>query len=481
MQKNKIMRVISFFIFLLFSVSVFGQRYGNVWQFGDHAGIDFNSCDPINISTGSNDGFEGCSSICNAKGQLLFYTNSDYVWNRQNTEMPNGFLTDDGGTLSQVIIIPKPLSDSVFYIVTTEIQNLQRSLQYHVVDMNLNSGLGDVVSKNNSLTTFNITEQVAATYHSNGTDIWLLVHEYGTNRFFAYLVTQSGISSTPEISSVGPAQDSCYSYINARGEIKFSPDGHKVAFNGNGVGNDNLSNLLSLFDFDNSTGIVSNPIDLPFSGGDFGLSFSPDNSKLYGATWKAVFFSPDEFNYLYQFDLSSGNPSTIINSKVILDSVPMSQNYGSLKIGPNGKIYVARANTNYLGVINFPDQVGLACDYDSTGFNLEGKTCNFGLNNYIEYTNYCDNTSVSDLKKNVNEPILFPNPLIGSSLLQFDNSTKEVCTLTLYNVFGQLVRTISEVKDDKIIIEREDLTSGLYLFRIDAGKRTIAKGKLMIE
>ena len=209
-----------------------------------------------------------------------------------------------------------------------------------------------------------------------------MTHEYGTDKFLSFLVTSGGINLTPIISSIGPTHVSCTSNINSRGEIKFSPDGSMVAFNGNGVGNNSSTNILALFDFDNATGIVSNAINLPYSNGEFGLSFSPDNSKLYGSTWKAFAFGAGEYNYIYQFDLSSGNPATIINSKT--NSI-----YGSMKIGPDGKIYVARMNAQYVGVINEPNLVGVACNYVSNGFYLDGKICKYGLNNYIEYQTYC--------------------------------------------------------------------------------------------
>lgn len=373
-----------------------GQKYGNVWQFGNQVGLDFNGCNPVVIE-GNNSGFEGCSTIADSTGQLLFYTNSDKVWDKLHNLMPNGNLIVTGGSLSQVIIIPNHLSVDLYYIITTDIQaNGNLSFQYHVVDMTLNGGLGDVLSSNNILSNQNVTEQIAATYHSNGIDIWLMTHEYGTSNFLAFLVTSTGISTTPTISNIGPAHVACTSNINARGEIKFSPDGNKLAFNGNGIGGNDPSNILALFDFDNNTGMVSNPINLPFSRGEFGLSFSPDNSKLYGSTWKAFNFTLSDYNYLYQFDLTSGIPSTIVNSRQVIDSTQVGSNYGTLKIGPDGKIYVRYTNSSYLGVINSPNLSGAGCNYVQNGIFIGNQTSQYGLNNYIEYVEYFQNEGVSE-------------------------------------------------------------------------------------
>jgi hypothetical protein len=466
---------------VLFSMAIsYGQKYGNVWQFSDQVGLDFNNCTPVVISGGVL-GFEGCSSIADSNGQLLFYTNSEKVWNRLHSVMSNGNLISMGSTLSQVIIIPKPLSTSLYYIITTKIQaqgNL--SLQYHIVDMNLNGGLGDVLSKNNIMSTLNITEQICATYHNNGDDIWLMTHEYGTSNFLAYLVTSSGISTIPVVSNVGPAHVSCNSNTNARGEIKFSPNGSKIAFNGNGVGGNDPSNILCVFDFDNTTGIVSNPLNLPYSRGDYGLSFSPDNSKLYGTTWKALNFGLTDYNYLYQFDLSSGNASTIINSKQIIDSLQFGGIYGTLKIGPDGKIYVRYINSSYLGVINSPNLAGAACGYVKNGFYIGSQTYQYGLNNYIEYTQYCNSTGLSIYNEKNNGISVFPNPFSSQTEIQSDFFLHNA-SLTIFNYFGESVLEFQNICGQTFTFNRAYLANGIYFIRVTDENKTLAIEKLILS
>ncbi|MBK6989722.1 MAG: T9SS type A sorting domain-containing protein [Bacteroidetes bacterium] len=465
-----------FFITLL----SYSQKYGHQWHFGNQAGIDFKGCEATAITTSAINGFEGCAAISDSAGDLLFYTNSDQVWNKQNIAMANGNLISSNGTISQVLIIPKPSSTTIYYIITSKIQACSSlTMQYHVVDMQLNSGLGEVVSKNNVITTWNITEQLAATWNSNGTDIWLMTHEYGTNNFLAFAVTSAGISTTPVISSVGPAHLGCTSNINSRGEIKFSPDGSKIAFNGNGVGTNNLSNILSLFDFDNVSGIVSNEIALPYSNGEFGLSFSPDNSKLYGSTWKAFAFGIGVYNYLYQFDLSSGNPATIINSKTIIDSISSNSIYGSLKIGPDGRIYVARANSTYLGVIYSPNLAGVGCGYVSNGFYLGGKTSTYGLNNYIEYQSYCSTTTgVSGLYNN-DEIKFYPNPF-SEQLIIYSENKFEGASLIVFDEIGKEVVKVDDLSSNEIVIKRGELSSGIYFVKIVENDRILMKRKIVI-
>jgi hypothetical protein len=453
------------FILIIF-ISSFcpAQKYGNIWYFGDKAGIDFNTCATIALTNGQNIGPEGSATICDTSGQLLFYTNSDTVWNKQGYAMSNGALVSSNGTLSQVIIIPQPSLQNMFYIITTQIQGQSSlNLQYHVVNMNLNGGLGDVVSKNNLLIASTITEQIAATYHNNGTDIWFITHEYGNNKFLCYLVNSTGINSSPVISNVGPAIVPCNSGMNARGEIKFSPDGKKVAFNNNGIGNNPNSDYMCLFDFDNATGIVSNPINLAYERGGYGLSFSPDNTKLYAATWKALNFTSVDSNKVFQFDISGNDSVTISNTKTILYKVPLTSGspFGSLKIGPNGKIYVSYSNSNYIGVINSPNQSGISCNYTPNGFYLGGRTTRMGLNNYIEYKTYCGNVNVNEFIK-LNTFDLFPNPTTGIINIK---ATDGCSSIAIYNSLGELIYENKK----SLVTEQIDISKqkpGIYFCKV---------------
>ncbi len=73
---------------LLLSVTVRGQQE-NIWAFGQYAGLDFNSGTPMPIKTAINR-WEGCASVCDKNGQLLFYTEGDTIWNRNHLIMPDG-------------------------------------------------------------------------------------------------------------------------------------------------------------------------------------------------------------------------------------------------------------------------------------------------------------------------------------------------------------------------------------------------------
>ena len=77
----------------------------------------------------------------------------------------------------------------------------------------------------------------------------------------AYLLTSSGLNMNPVVSNVGP------SYYHTLGYLKASPDGSKIAAANSrfvGVSAANVTSDVNLFDFDNSSGVLSNPMTFDF-------------------------------------------------------------------------------------------------------------------------------------------------------------------------------------------------------------------------
>ena len=87
MKKNVILIIILIFSF---SLKVKSQKEVNIWYFGEYAGIDFNSGSPVALTNSAMSQYEGCATISDANGNLLFYTNGMTVWNRNHEVMENG-------------------------------------------------------------------------------------------------------------------------------------------------------------------------------------------------------------------------------------------------------------------------------------------------------------------------------------------------------------------------------------------------------
>ena len=171
------------------------DRLNYNWYFGTNAGITFNPIQsggtPTSIS-GSVVSQEGVSSISNKEGSLLFYTNGQTVYTSGNTVMVNGTGLSSSGTSTQSsIIIPRPNTNK-YFIFVTDYSGSTNGFQYSIVNMDLQSGNGEIESKNIKLLTTPTTEKVTSCLHSNGEDYWVITHTSGNTNFYSYLVTQSG-------------------------------------------------------------------------------------------------------------------------------------------------------------------------------------------------------------------------------------------------------------------------------------------------
>ncbi|MBK8846513.1 MAG: hypothetical protein IPO27_08245 [Bacteroidetes bacterium] len=114
-----------------------------------------------------------------------------------------------------------------------------------------NGGLGKVIAKKCPIIVNDwVDDCLIAIQSGNGRDWWIItkIHDAGftyINRFYVYLVSSTGISP-PIIQDFGNAVDS---------------DLQKIYFNnpGNKLMNINITGLMTEYNFDRCTGILSNP------------------------------------------------------------------------------------------------------------------------------------------------------------------------------------------------------------------------------
>jgi gliding motility-associated-like protein len=357
------------FVFFICSSS-FAQGEANIWYFGNKAGLDFSSGNPVMLNNGQLNTVEGCTSLSDASGNLVMYTNGVTAWNKNHVVMANGTgLFGDISSSQSSVIVQKPGSSNIFYIFTTSSFGENTGFHYSQVDMSANGGLGEVVSKNTELST-STCEKIAVIRHSNGQYIWVITHLLGSDTFFAHLVSASGISPIQVTSHAGcivpPGDDNA----NAIGYMKISADGKKI------VTCHTFLTKSELFDFDTTTGHVSNGQDLGLDGlHAYGAEFSPDSNVLYVAT-------VDE-RKLFQFNL---NAELVADSKILISTLP--QSLGALQMAPNGKIYIAMAEIDKLSVINNPNKIGMGCDLSTNAVDLNGRMCLLGLPNFNQSVFY---------------------------------------------------------------------------------------------
>jgi gliding motility-associated-like protein len=380
----------NFIIILTFitSIAAFSQGEANIWYFGENAGLNFNNCSPFAITDGELDTVEGCSTFSDPNGNLLFYSDGITVWNRNHDIMPNGNdLLGNPSSSQSAMIIPKPGSNSIYYIFTVGAEGggSESGFNYYVIDMNEDSGFGDIVEGPIDLSQgqgHNWSEKVAAVKGAENGTFWVL--SYVPNEFVAYKVTSDGVATNPIITPSFAANDK-------RGYLKISPDGTKVAVAHQSDG------AFLVYDFNDVTGKTSNEIELPLiteGNKPYGVEFSANSEKLYVHASNDAFIAfsdenptdPIHMSTLFQFDVSLSSDTDIINSRTIIHEGILFR--GSLQLGPDRKIYrsLARSYTEgipQLGVIENPDNDGLACNYNHASVGLIGRLSTQGLPPFI--------------------------------------------------------------------------------------------------
>ncbi|MBX3163152.1 MAG: T9SS type A sorting domain-containing protein [Bacteroidetes bacterium] len=349
-------KIISRLFFVAFVYCGQAQNENTKWYFGLHVGLDFMTNPPSIINNSAMHAGEGCSSIADTAGNTLFYTNGITVWNKQNNVMANGAgLLGDLSSTQSALIIKLPYSANLYYIFTAAAWGGTTGISYSIVDMNLAAGMGSVTVKNAPLFKNYCTEQLTAVKHANGVDFWIMTHELVTNNFRAYLFSAVGISTVAVVSSAGTPHNQ---YV---GSMKCSPSGQKLA-------SVLMNYLVELYDFDNSTGIVSNPLRLEGSG--YGCEFSPDGTKFYCTQWDG---DNNHNSTIKQWDLNNLVLPAVyvynVSVSVILPNYGLTTDIGfrALQLAPDNKIYVARRTFQSIGVINNPDAAGAACNFVSAG------------------------------------------------------------------------------------------------------------------
>jgi len=342
------------------------DRSTATWYFGNRAGLSFATDPPTPITNGATTNIEGTSVICNSRtGVILFYTDGSTIWDHSHVAKATGIGGNVASSTQGPVIVPHPGDSTRYFVFTVEDESRFPNSQGRVTEVRVQGG--EVISVGTPLTLLSgVAEKVTAAKGCNGLDYWV-IYRLRNRGFVAYQVTRTnGFSVGSRVNSVvGLAMPSA---ADGRGEMKVSPDGKWIA---------SASEMIAteVFQFNNATGVVSNPIAFDLGEQRYGLSFSPSSRYLYvNSGWKS---SP--INHLYQFDMNAAN---IAASKIDVGTTIGGVAFGGMQIGVNGKIYVARNNTSYLAVIDKPEVRGVGCAYIDLAIQFPaGSTVNWGLPN----------------------------------------------------------------------------------------------------
>ena len=371
------MKIISIILVLIIYSNSFSQNYlSNIWYFGgydaygstNNAGLDFNNSQVTVIPGTGNSGIstqEGCATITNTNGELIFYTDGDNIWDKTHTVVK----TNCGGHFSSTqsaIIVPTPGNTNLFYVFTVGAASVtggDRSLNYLTVEVdNSNATITSISSLTTLLqgtstatTDDDVTEKIIAIKHSNGTDYWIVGHLCGTSisdpnrfRFFTCELKSTGLDlstyATQSINTGGTVHGEAASYLGNIGYLKASPDGKMLASANFGAG------MVDIYDFDNSNGAISYVEQVSFTKA-YGLEFSPNASRTGTSRTGFLYASglDGASSKIMRIKLSAPMSAIWMPSTNGLGITDIENYYAALQLAPDQKIYIAKCRINTSG------------------------------------------------------------------------------------------------------------------------------------
>jgi gliding motility-associated-like protein len=366
---------------LQFSVA-FSQKEANWWHFGRNVAMDFSSGSPVySFTSAIGSPQESCASVSDSLGKLLFYTNGDTVWDRNNNVMPNGTNLEVGFySASQGAHIIRNVSSNLYYLFSlgnSYVSHSDRSfLHYAIVDLTQNLGNGAIVKKNVALTTpDSLFRKMTSAQHCNRKDVWLIVAGVSNNELtlYSYLITKDGVNNSPVKTTIRD--------INKRSwisQMKYNVRGDVLAWADN--------NGLNIFKFDKETGkfIVDNFIPLTLTNG-YGLEFSPDGNNIY-INEKQYNLQTNSLTQLLNYDCPS-QLQMANDGKIYKMHFPKAE---ILDILPENN-WLTRGSINNafrITQIKNPNIAGLGCGFDTTfvyDFTANYPNYTIGLPNFPSY------------------------------------------------------------------------------------------------
>ena len=187
------------FLFTLLNDILLSQN-NDLWYFSmPPVALDFSNGAPININYNGSAQFytTECSAVIkDDNGNLLFYTQGNDVYGNNHQKLPNGTnLYGNKSTTQGALFVPKPGNNQIIYLFTVAMQAGYASnpnitpdhagLCYSIIDLGLNSGIGDIPTNSKNITLVDTTaEKLTAIRHANGRDIWIITVGWENSKMY---------------------------------------------------------------------------------------------------------------------------------------------------------------------------------------------------------------------------------------------------------------------------------------------------------
>lgn len=422
------------------------------------------------------------NSMCDANGNLKFYTNGSKLYNSNHQPMANsatfnhagGILTlyngDYAFNFQCAVSLPFPNYPDKYIIFHLEGDVVAGAnvgplkLYWSELDGSLNNGLGEMTLLNQIAIYDSLTYgSLAAVKHANGRDWWVTIKQKNSNLFQSILVTPYGVSGPSVQSITGPSVQ--YSYLS---QSVFSENGEYYACA------EYDSGRVHIYFFDRCTGqfdyrekIQLSP-SFAMSTGIRGIAFSPNSKLFYISNSVQVF----------QLQLDSAIVSSTLQTVATFDGY---YNMGSayldqMMLTPDSRIFIGVENEPLASIIEYPDSIGQSCFVNQHCIQFSG---------YQKYLPTQPNFTLGALQGSICDSItsindLFASNVFGSLYVNYlpSNETLNINSINLKNgplkleiidINGRIIYTyFTTITENKFYqsVNVSEYANGLYFVRL---------------
>ena len=436
------------FLSLNSKAQVCASNYDNPWEWASHAtwftgdgvfinfpggtGTPVTSTKAVNLGDNTNHAYEGTAAFSDNNGDLIGWSNGRKLW---RADGGNGILVADdlvagneGGSVGErssavqgIVAVRHPnIPEKIFIFTSDDVLSNTVGPHYTVYDINAQTSTPPVRLQNDLGGNYRGTEQIDATFHANGNDIWVVVRQSGRGgynnfrSFYSYSLTCNGLNPVPVKSENvvpetghtysgggGNTQAGIWSNDYGRGALKISWDGTKAATGNHITGGSDADEALMVFDFDNATGLLSNCVPFARVPGAWGWDNAYTN---WGAAYDVEWAPNSEGLYissisgggdLQWFNTAAGSSVAISSSgKMIYNS---HRQFTDIKLGGDGNLYAPGGGSNLRQYVftDINNGNGLTASNIPTGANVS-----LGLSNTfippIDFTDLSGNPTTMD-------------------------------------------------------------------------------------
>ena len=460
----------------------------------------------------------GQIAISDFDGNLIFYTNGNYLVNSKHK------IIEGGGELnydspfrntsfikaeycvSCYYIIPNSYTHDIFYLVHPLI-DVSNEINFNVTSSKLQLTRVDVsLGIDNEIVTFSdsiiyngwSSGRFSLVKHGNGKDWWIIMRSENGSQYILILLGNDMVITRKSIFNIDPEpylNNSTDSLLTSQGSFVVSPSGDLILER---LG-DEYARLLYFdrcigeFDYVNE---IQLPIDTYYTPPGH-----PRSEKLISGVGQFTISSNNQMAYawsvngLYQWDLNAEDISEsrlkIFGPPVVLDQDQIEDPYSVVfpysAYGPDGKIYYLFRRNHY--IIHRPDERGVAAEVE--GPRALGQNIYFDSPNYPNYRlgpvrgSICDTLLSSEVNYGKGgEFTLYPNPTEGQVTVELDliSWDRDDVTLSVYDALGrQLYRHVYNRWSYIHEIEAGTLPPGVYFVRLELGTVPVQTQRLVVS